>query len=403
MNRGDKNRAISDTDPDGRGYWMKLAEKYHIAKYVIIGVLAAMILFTAVFGSSELKAENFKYFFKYFQINPFSSSASYSDITFTGNSDMKFSMYKGDLVSLCDGTMTIYSMSGRVQLSAEAGDADTIESDGKYLALYRRGSNTVTLYNSFSDVHTINCDFPITDIDVSSDGGFAVVASEKDARSSVLVYSKAFSLVYTWKSADKYVSSAELSDSGKYIGIFAYGTENGIPFSELIVRKTGSDASVVSEKYRGESPYYIFFSEDGGVISVTDKAVRFYSQNGEKRGEKVFGKTISDVCFSGGKLVFALSDAGHSGTDILSFSDSGEEKENFRIDDRIYAMRSGEENTVFLGYGKIYIKGLYDGETEIKGGALDMFLIDRKEVLLCYTYGTELAEISKTEKGGKDG
>ena len=224
MNHNDENRAIPESNRNGAAYFTKLAEKYHVAKYVMIVVLAVMILFTAIFGSSELKSENFKYFFKYFQINPFSSSASYSDITFTGNPDMKFSMYKGDLVSLCDGTMTIYSISGRVQLSVEAGNADAIESDGKYLALYRRGGNTATLYNSFSDVHTINCNYPITDIDVSADGGFAVVTSEKDSRSSVLVYSKAFSLIYTWKSADKYVSSAELSDNGKCIGIFAYGT-----------------------------------------------------------------------------------------------------------------------------------------------------------------------------------
>ncbi len=403
MNHNDENRAIPESNRNGTAYFTKLAEKYHVAKYVMIVVLAVMILFTAIFGSSELKSENFKYFFKYFQINPFSSSASYSDITFTGNPDMKFSMYKGDLVSLCDGTMTIYSISGRVQLSVEAGNADTIESDGKYLALYRRGGNTATLYNSFSDVHTINCNYPITDIDVSADGGFAVVTSEKDSISSVLVYSKAFSLIYTWKSADKYVSSAELSDNGKCIGIFAYGTENGIPFSELIVRKTGSDMSVISEKYRGESPYYVLFSGDGGVISVTDKAVRFYSQSGEKRGEKIFGKTLSDVCFSEGKLVFALADAGYSGTNILIISDKGEEKESFRIDDRIYAIRSDESNTAFLGYGKIYIKGTCEGETEISGGALDMFVLDENDVLLCYTYGTELAKISSAGKGGKDG
>lgn len=403
MYHGDEKKAIPESNRSRSAYFTGLAEKYHVAKYVMLAVLVLMVLFTSVFGSSELKPENFRYFFKYFQINPFSSSASYSDITFTGNSDMKFSMYKGDLVSLCDGMMTIYSISGKVQLPAEAGDADTIESDGKYLALYRRGGNTATLYNSFSDVHTINCDYPITDIDVSSDGGFAVVASGKDSRSSVLVYSKAFSLVYTWKSADKYVSCAELSDNGRYIAVFACGTENGIPFSELTVKKTGSDASVISEKYRGESPYYVFFAGDGGIVSVTDKAARFYSQSGEKRGEKIFGKTLFDVCFSDGEAVFALADAGYSGADIIIFSDKGEEKESFRIDERIYAIRSGEGITVFLGYGKIYVKGLYEGESEISGGALDMFVLDKNNVLLCYTYGTELAEISSAGNGGKDG
>ena len=45
-------------------YWTALAGKYHVAKYVIVVVLVIMIVFMAIFGSGELKAENFRYFFK---------------------------------------------------------------------------------------------------------------------------------------------------------------------------------------------------------------------------------------------------------------------------------------------------------------------------------------------------
>ena len=64
MNHNDENRAIPESNRNGTAYFTKLAEKYHVAKYVMIVVLAVMILFTAIFGSSELKSENFKYFFK---------------------------------------------------------------------------------------------------------------------------------------------------------------------------------------------------------------------------------------------------------------------------------------------------------------------------------------------------
>lgn len=58
------------------------------------------------------------------------------------------------------------------------------------------------------------------------------------------------------------------------------------------------------------------------------------------------------MCVFGRQACFALADAGYSGTNILIISDKGEEKESFRIDDRIYAIRSDESNTAFLGYGK---------------------------------------------------
>lgn len=397
---GDEKRLPRGEKTSAGSYWAVLAAKYHIAKYVMVVVLAVMILFMTIFGSGELKAENFRYFFKYFQVNPFSFASSYSDISFTGNPDMKFSMYKGDLVSLCDGILTVYSLSGKVLLSADALGADTVESEGKYLALYKRGGSTATLYNSFSAVHTVSSECPINDIDVSSDGGFAVATSEKNVRSSVLVYSKAFSLVYTWKSTDKYVSSVRLSENGRNIGIFASGTENGIPYCELIVKNTSNDTMVVSEKYRGETPYYIFFSSDGGIISVTDRAARFYSRSGEKRSEELFSRTITDICFEAGKLVIAGGEVGFSGTNVTVISEDGRKKDTFLTDEKIFSICADEDCVYLLGYEKLYIKGEAENELETESGAIDMFSVGKNDILLCYTYGTRLAEVG-TEKEGK--
>ena len=397
----DEKRLPQGGKASAGSYWAALAAKYHIAKYAVIVVLAVMILFTAIFGSGELKTENFRYFFKYFQVNPFSYASSYSDISFTGNPDMKFSMYKGDLVSLCDGKLTVYSLSGKTLLSADALGADTVESDGKYLALYKRGGNTATLYNSFSAVHTINSDYPINDIDVSSDGGFALATSEKNVRSSVLVYSKAFSLVYTWKSTDKYVSSVRLSENGTNIGIFASGTEGGIPYCELIVKNTGNDMMVVSEKYRGETPYYIFFSSDGGIISVTDRAARFYSRSGEKRGEELFSRTITDARFEAGKLVIAGGEVGFSGTNVTVISEDGRNKDTFSTDEKICSICADEDRVYLLGYGKLYIKGGDESELEIESGAINMFSVGKNDIVLCYTYGTRLADVGAEKEGIK--
>ena len=63
MNGDEKRLPVGEKTSAG-DYWIKIAGKYHVAKYVIIVVLAVMILCMAIFGSGELKAENFRYFFK---------------------------------------------------------------------------------------------------------------------------------------------------------------------------------------------------------------------------------------------------------------------------------------------------------------------------------------------------
>ena len=64
MNSGEK-RLSQGEKMSADKYWTALAGKYHVAKYVIVVVLVIMIVFMAIFGSGELKAENFRYFFKY--------------------------------------------------------------------------------------------------------------------------------------------------------------------------------------------------------------------------------------------------------------------------------------------------------------------------------------------------
>lgn len=372
-------------------YYEKLSKEYHLAKYIVIAVLLLFVLICCIAGRSGLRSENFKYFFKYFQVDPFSSSPAYEGVTYTGNADMRLAIYKGDLVILCDGNLTMYNLAGKTVMNTATDHADAMDGDGKYLAVYKRGAKTAKLYNSFSDVYTITADDPITQVCTDAEGGFAVVSSEKGMRSNVTVYNRAFSPVYVWKSPDKYVFCADLSDDGKKIGIFCYGTESGKQYSEFIVR--GTDGSTLcDEKYYGEQPLKLFFHDGGSYVSVTDVAVRTYSDSGEKTGEVQIGGTLLLAFCDGERTIVCSRPAGTSGTDVTVFDADGNETDSHTVGAEIYSAVSDRENIYLLGYDKVFMRGKNSAEYDVTGGALDMRLLTDGSLLLCYSYGTALLQ-----------
>ena len=378
---------------DDSNYYEKLSKEYHLAKYIILAVLLLFVLICGIAGRGGLRSENFKYFFKYFQIDPFSPSPAYEGVTYTGNADMKFAIYKGDLVILCDGNLTMYNLAGKTVMSTATDRADAIDSGGKYLAVYKRGATNATLYNSFSDIHTINSDDPITQVCTDAEGGFAVVSSEKGMRSAVTVYNRAFSPVYVWKSPDKYVFRAELSDDGGLIGIFCYGADGGRQYSEFAVRGTDG-RTVCDEKYYGEQPLMIFFCDNGTSVSVTDMAVRTYSPVGEKTGEtQVRGTLLLALC-DGEKTVICSRRVGTSGTDVTVLDTNGNETAAYTIGAEVYSAVSDGKNIYLLGYDRVYCRGETDAEFTVTGGALDMKLLTDGNLLICYSYGTALLKVN---------
>ena len=374
--------------PPGSVYYEKLANKYHLAKYAVVILLVLFVLITSIAGRSELKSENFKYFFKYFQLDPFSRS-SYEGIRYIGNSDMKFATYKGDLFVLCDGNATLYSMAGRAILSDHTDGADSFDASGKYLAVYRRGTLSAKLYNSFSDVYTISAEYPITCVCTDDDGGFAVVSSEKAVRTAITVYNKAFAPVYIWRSTDKYAVCTALSSGGAKLAVLAMGTNGGIQYSQLVVKNVSNGESVCEQTYSGEQPLGLYFMKNGDVAAVTDKAIRTYNAKGEKKAEIRLAGELGCIEVRNDGMTVCVYGTGNAA--LISVFDRDMNKTGeYSVNAKITKVITEENVTYALSYDRLFECGVKVESNEITGGAMDMFVLADGDVMICYPSGTEL-------------
>ena len=96
-------------------YYEKLADFYGLAKFGAIVVLVIFVLLTTIICRRDLRAENFRYLFKYIDIDPASTSANYKDIYYSAGSSSNFYFYKGDLVLSGDGKLKLYNISGKMK------------------------------------------------------------------------------------------------------------------------------------------------------------------------------------------------------------------------------------------------------------------------------------------------
>lgn len=373
---------------------MRLSRVYKLCGKITAVVLTAFILLTCIVGHGELKKENFKYFLKYFEDNRFSISSKYEDSLLSGNSNMRFGLYKGDLAVLCDGDMILYDLSGRT-LYKESCGKKIIDVKGKYIAAYSCGETGAVLYNSFSEVYNIKTDFPVLSVKVAYDGGFCVTELENGG-CTVDVFNKAFLKIYTWSSLSRYVCCTGLSRRSDRVGIFTQSTDGGIEYAGLTVKETGTDKTVADFRYRGETPLGICFTDDGGFIAVTDKAIRFFSEKGTSENEYIYNGQLLCFDISSDNTSYAVRPEGTSQTKVFVYKNDGVFLFDCTCESRITKLES-RNNIVCMSDGLIYVADKNGGKVkmyECPPGESDCFTLENGDILVCYIYGTKLIKLN---------
>lgn len=379
-------------------YYERLAEFYRLAKYGSLIVLAVFVVLTSVICHKDLRAENFRYLFKYIDVDPSSSSANYKDIYYSAGSTSYFAFYKGDLVLAGDGKLKLYNISGKNILSADIGTENSVcDADGKYLLTYNPGENTVALFNSFSKLYSITYDYPVMSAAAGADGSFAVITRDVDYRSAVYVYNSTFKHVYSVRSNEKYAASAAVSPNGKYVAVLSYSAGNGLYSRELAVRSVSKDKEMLLVGTEGKMPMKVGFFEDSGIFALYSDGISFYSEKFNENKTVSFDEPIQFYrAFDG--CIAVITGETKAGAVLNVYDSEGNEKftKSFPfsvidvhiIDDKIYLLASD------------VVYAVEDGEisaANFEGSPEKMFVFDDGNVMICFTDHTKLIQISEFE------
>ena len=367
-------------------YYEKIADFYKFISHALLAFLAIFVAAVIIFCNQDLRAENFRYLFKYIDVDPISTSSNYKDIYYDSNDNTIFTFYKGDLAVICDGKLKLYNIAGKNILDEKMGTENALcSSDGKYLITYYPGENSVSVFNSFSKLYTISYDYPVMYASAGKNGSFAVITRNKEYRSAVYIYNNSFKSVYTWLSNEKYALSAAISPNGKNVAVITYSQYNGTYLREITVRNISADSQELSVATQGEMPIKIGFFEDENMYAVYADGISFY----DERFNKITSVSVNDTIqfyrtFADGILL--VTGETKANAKVHYYDSKGNEKltENFQFSVLDADILDG---TIYLLTTSAIYKIDSDGVecAEISGGAEKIFLFDDGNVLVCYS------------------
>lgn len=343
---------------DNKNNYSETSSKIKKIRYAIVVIFVIFIIFAVFSYREDLTVENFRYLMKYVNVKPITfGNDENAQINFEPDSSTVTSSFKEDLVVASKTAVKIYDLSSKEILSDDVSLVrPVISTSDKYFAVYDLGAKYFGLYNSFSKLWEKNFDYPIYDVAIDDDGSFLVATASKGYTSALMAYNSNFKNTFNWRSADKYILSADIfGDEEKY---FSVGTvrsnTSGEIISSLVLLSATASEPIVTLDFEGELVMKTAFTESGRAIFVTDKAIRFVDLKGKLLKEEFFSSKSIIKFEAGKKYSVVLINDNFVGKNhrMIIFDDSG----NTYMENNITA----EITDLAVSDGYVFILGVED-------------------------------------------
>ena len=186
------------------------------------------------------------------------------------------SNYNGVTAILNDSYFELYNSNGKLINAVSHGmSSPNLEcSEARYL-IFDRERYKISVLNYSNELYSREFDKTIVSADVGRNGTFAVVTESDTYQNTVYVFNKDNENVFTWNSAQYYVTDVAVADNGKSICVSLINSKDGSFESYLYVL----DFKSATPKFR-----YVF---DDLVSSVTSCGKEYMLVNGFDRAYSI--------------------------------------------------------------------------------------------------------------------
>ncbi len=372
---------------ESRMYYEKLADKYHIVKYVFIFIFIIFILLMCFFGYQNMSGDHFRYLIKKLDINPLSLDSKYDDISYATGTGVNFSLFKGDLAIAGEKKISLYNLAGDLLFreQIESGNANVVSSE-KYMAVYISGSKNLALYNSFSCVAKTAFEDPIVCASLS-DSGYIAVCLKNTSISTVYIYDRNFELIDSKSFGGAVIYDLDFCNKNNRIAITSLATNTGAYFTEVSVWDFQNDKIVLNEKIDNKKPIAASFFSDGRLCVAVNGALSFYQENGKSIESIIIDNEQQKMIFCDNQVI-VLSNGLH----ISIYTSSGKERSAFSVSDKILSLKTDGEYLYILSDSAVSVydeDGKQNISCPISAGVLDFFILEDQSLLLCYKSETK--------------
>ncbi|MBQ7364514.1 MAG: hypothetical protein IJW46_02825 [Clostridia bacterium] len=262
------------------GYY-RISKRLRVLKYVTLLLLLLFSLLLFMAFRQDMTLNHFRYLLRNFDFSPNAASTSGDTIYYNGDSEATFGFVSGGFATVTDTRVFVTDRSSSTTFSLYHGYREPrgVFSD-TFMLLYDRKGSSLTVYNAFSAVKTMQFDGTVCTAALADNGTFAVaVAEDNGYYTTVYVYDRSFRLVNTL-SKYKYTTALSFSDSGTELLVGSrYTDKDGKNAYELLLLGVGDTAAKAEVSLR-ETVYAAAVLEDGSFAALTASEALFYHADG---------------------------------------------------------------------------------------------------------------------------
>ena len=152
---------------------------------------------------------------------------------------------------------------------------------GKYLLVYDLGGLQYSLYNSYAQIFTGTCEYPISGAAVSDSGMYAINSSSETYTSVVSLYEDDFSPVNKYNKTG-YVMGVAINSKGTQLAVLTSTPKNGKFSTELMLCRPGEGEADVREDLGDTVGWSCAFISDDCLAVLCEDGLVHFSAKGEK-------------------------------------------------------------------------------------------------------------------------
>lgn len=271
---------------------------------------------------------------------------------------------------------------------------------GNKALVYDRGGNRYRIETTSDTLYTgtTKSDEKIITAAVGDKGNIALATLSNEATSRLTVINSTFKdAEFIWNCADYTITSAALSDNGKYAAVSVLGAKNGEEYSKVFVFDFEFSDPVSETEYPGTTMVSVDFADNDTVVAVGNNKMA-YLKGLKKNNEIDFGtSTLAALSFAPtGETIVALAEYGSMNNQVLrGYSKGGRQsfekeyttsiKSIYATDAKISVLTAEQVDVYSLG-------GTSFKPREAGSNAISTFMIGNK------TYVYEMGSIFKADR-----
>lgn len=390
INLNGKSPRSGRQSPEENPYYIGIARRFKLAKYITVIFLVLYLLFMIAFFRDEITIENFRYFIKYLDTSSPEYTKETRTIYYDPSTTLRLGVFKGDLAVISGSSANLYNMIGSKILSYDLNyPLPILVSSKKYMLIYSQGGYSYTINNAFSKLHSETYQFPITGAAVSDNGMYALISKTMEYRSVAYIYDKNFNLI-SQIMKDKLIMGIAFTPDENEILIMSIFNNNGDFATEILTLNPYSDTPKVLLSLDGTYGINAGYHSDKSFTVICDSKILFYNNSGELTGSynytnsSIAAYQIADDYTA---MVFHENIVGNN-NEVILFDTSGKIifQETFYGHVSSVTLKSTHAYIVFSdNIAEIDIAAKTSKTAGIEMGCINGMLKDDDSIIVCYS------------------